>query len=194
MYRLGAAKWPMHRAIANGDHSYQLSPRHEKTVHFINAYSDNRYHGLSFSNYFQRMLNNCQCGAGRYGLFDECICTLGKCTFEFRIFNTTANTRKIHAYTALTQALVAKALSLTEFDCVAMPSLGYNIRNFKDMHSVEQENLQDAWITRMEFILKELPLTDDERISILYCVENSEMNSVLSNCEKFLDIEPEVVA
>lgn len=191
MYRLGAAKWPMHRAVVNGDHSYQLSPRSVNKINFINNYMENRYHGLSFSNYFQKMMNHCGCGAGRFGLFEECECSLSKCTFEFRIFNTTANTRKIHAYTALTQALVAKALSMTEFDLEKMPASVFNLRNFKDMHSSHQELLEDEWFPRMKFILEELPLTNEEKESILYCVENSEMGSIIEFCKELMGVEVE---
>lgn len=193
MYRIGAAKWPMHRAVVNGDHSYQLSPRSVRTIDFVNAYMDNRYRGLSFSNYFQKMLNNCQCGAGRFGLFEECSCSLQKCTFEFRIFNTTANTRKIHAYSALTQAIVAKALAMTEFNVEEMPALGFRMQNVKDMNVTEQENLFDAWIPRIKFILEELPLTNDEKLSILYCIENSELSPMMGLCEEIMNTNTEVI-
>lgn len=193
MYRLGAAKWPMHRAIVNGDHHYQLSPRAEEKLHFVNRYNDNRYHGLSFSNYFQRMLGNCSCGAGRFGMFEECTCSLQKCTFEFRLFNTTANTKKIHAYMALTQALVAKAFSMSGFDTEAMQEMAFNMRNYKDMNTSQQEEIENKWMERMKFILEELPLTNDERQSILYCVESSEVAPIMSYCQSLVNNQMEVV-
>ncbi len=192
-YRLGAAKWPMHRAIINGDEIYRVSPRTDNKLNFVNTYVENRYYGLSFSNYFQKMFNSCACGAGRFGMFDECTCALTKCTFEFRIFNTTANTKKIHAFLSLTQALVAKALSMDEFDLEEMPEHQYNIRNFKDMDATEQEEIQDKWQERMKFIFEELPLTDGERDSILYCVENSELESIMGFCNEIINANVEVV-
>lgn len=194
MYRLGAAKWPMHRAIINGDHSYQLSPRTSNRLDFVKRYQENRYQGLSFSNYFQRMLNNCTCSAGRFGLFEECQCSLEKCTFEFRVFNTTANTKKIHAYMALTQAMIAKALSTRDFNLEEMPEMGYNVRNFKDMNSNQQEEMQLKWMPRMKFILEELPLTNNERDSILYCVESSEIAPIMGYCEEIVNKNMEVDA
>jgi hypothetical protein len=193
MYRMGAAKWPMHRAVVNGDHSYQLSPRSTKIIDFVNQYMDNRYRGLSFSNYFQKMLNSCSCGAGRFGLFEECTCSLHKCTFEFRIFNTTANTRKIHAYSALTQAIVAKAFSMDEFNFEEMPEMGFRMQNVKDMNVTEQEKLFENWAPRIKFILEELPLTDDEKLSIVYCIENSELSPMMGLCEDIINKNMEVI-
>lgn len=187
LYRLGAAKWPYHRAVINGDRSYRVSPRAEKKLDFVNRYLDNRYYGLSFSNYFQRMLNNCACGAGRFGMFDECICTLHKCTFEFRFFNTTANTKKLHAYMALTQALVAKAFSMNNVNTEEMAAMPFNMRNFKDMNSTEQETIQEEWKSRIKFILEELPLTNEERVSILYCIDSSELSSIMNYCDEIVN-------
>lgn len=192
IYRLGAAKWPMHRAVVNGDHSYQISPRETNKLRFVNRYLDNRYYGLSFSNYFQRMLNSCGCGAGRFGMFDECTCTLHKCTFEFRVFNTTANTKKIHAYMALTQAMISKAFNMREFDVEEMQHMPFNLRNHKDMNSTQQEEIEVKWIERMKFILEELPLTDEERYSILYCVESSEIAPIMGYCEEIVNNQTEV--
>lgn len=182
IYRLGAAKWPIHRAIGGSDYA-QPVPKETRKLQFARTQNDEdggRYYALSFANYFNRMLSGCHCGAVRYDSWEDCTCDLGKCTFEFRVFNTTANPRKLHAYLALTQALVAKALKMGTIDSPVeeFPALGFVAKRFKDMTSDSQEELLNEWRERITWMFTELPLTDEERESLRYCVRNSELAEV----------------
>lgn len=182
IFRLAAARWPVHRAIMDTHYTAPI-PKDLRKLQFAREHhssEDARYYALSFSNYFNRVLSNCHCGATRYDSWEECTCDLGKCTFEFRVFNTTANPRKLHAYMALCQALVAKALSLGVLENASeqFPTLEFRPRRFKDMPEVEQEDIAGLWRDRLAWMFNELPLTDPEKESLAYCVRHSELDSV----------------
>ncbi len=185
LYRIGAAKWPHHRSIIRrGRDTAGKSPKVEGKLNFARTFRENRYFGLSFENYFARYFNACHCGARQYGLFDECTCELGKCTFEFRLFNTTANTVKLHAYLALCQALVAKAIELPEItDASQYPALDFEKVRLNDMTDQMKRRLGTEWERRIEFVNNDLPLTQEEKKSIHYCVVNSEVGKVVNNAE-----------
>lgn len=177
LYRIGAAKWPIHRSLLRiGDDHYKTNPKVDTVTQFARTFHEDRYYGLSFNNYFERMYGNCRCGAARYGVFEECTCSLNKCTFEFRLFNSTANTVKLHAYLALCQSLVAKAISMErEKDRDAFPELPFVQKKFTEMDDTARENLIKAWEPRLEYMATQLPLTKQEKESIHYCIINSDM-------------------
>lgn len=194
LYRFGAAKWPYHRSINRRNSRDQAgkSPIAEGKLHFARTFTGNRYYGLSFDNYFARYFEACGCGARTYGLFDECTCELGKCTFEFRLFNTTANTVKIHAYLAMCQALVAKAIELPEItDRETFPPLDFTQFRLSDMRPAARNKMVREWEQRIVFINEQLPLTPEEKKSIHYCIINSEMGKVVSNADILLSTETE---
>lgn len=179
MYRLGAAHWKMHRAIASSDHYCQKASKQDSLMAFAHEYEGNRYYGLSFSNYFSRMIGSCECGARRYGAWEECTCSLNKCTFEFRLFNATANPKKLFAYLALTQALVAKAIALPAIkNTDEYPAHNFVETVFKDMNSMMQDEMKSKWISRVNWIMNELPLTDEEKQALMYVLENSELSVI----------------
>jgi hypothetical protein len=181
MFRLAAAKWPIHRSMTGSPYCQPVEKSTSKLAFGRevgqNESRDARRVALNFRNYFQRMLNNCQCGAVRFDSWENCTCDLGKCTFEFRLFNSTANPRKLHAYMALAQALVAKAGALPEIENPHddFPPHTFLAKPFKGMTETEQEQSVEAWVPRIRWLLHELPLTDDERASVLYCVRNSDL-------------------
>lgn len=180
IFRLAAARWPIHRAVQD-THYTQPIPKELRKVQFAQHHAEGgeaRYYALSFSNYFNQMLGRCRCGATRYDSWEECTCNLGKCTFEFRVFNTTANPRKLHAYLALSQALVAKALSMERIEATDYPALSFVARRFKDMDGSAQEELVASWQERLTWLFNELPLTNDEKASLAYCVRHSELEAV----------------
>lgn len=182
IFRLAAARWPVHRAIMDTHYTAPI-PKDLRKLQFARQHTndeDARYYALSFQNYFNRVLNSCHCGAVRYDSWEECGCDLGKCTFEFRVFNTTANPRKLHAYLALCQALVAKAMSLGDLDNASdtFPALAFRTRRFKDMDETEQEEIVGLWRDRLAWMFNELPLTDAEKESLAYCIRHSELDTV----------------
>lgn len=182
MYRLGAAKWPIHRAIRNNS-QYCLPIRKHNDFRQFAQQQGEHHNGLFFGNYFAAMMNSCGCGAVRYGQWEQCTCTnLGKCTFEFRIFNATANQRKLHAYLALTQSLVAKSISmgvLSGQDADAQfPAQAWQSVRYKDLSEPRRVTIKSGWAPRLNYLVNELPLTDKERVSVRYCVESSELNEL----------------
>ena len=190
LYRLGAAKWPFHRAIPrDGQGAAMKSPETVGKLNFAKTFAGNRYYGLSFENYFARYFGNCSCGARTYGLFEECTCDLGKCTFEFRLFNTTSNKTKIHAYLAICQALVAKAVELDEITENEYPVQDFIPKKVSDMTNPEKTKLRKGWEKSIRFVNEELPLTVEEKRSLYYCVVNSEMAKIVTNAEILLERE-----
>lgn len=184
IFRLGAARWPIHRAVTN-THYTQPIPKDLRKLEFAQTHNGEesegaRYYALSFNNYFRQMLRHCHCGAVRYDSWEDCTCDLGKCTFEFRVFNTTANPRKLHAYLALTQALVAKALLMGKIvePATHFPHLSFEPQRFKDMDEGRQEDLRDAWQERLAWMFTELPLTEAEKESLIYCIRYSELEAI----------------
>jgi hypothetical protein len=191
IFRLGAAKWPMHRAVTNGLHYCQPTPKGAKTKLAFGRQMDNemdRYNALSFQNYISSFTRNCTCGAVRYDSWDECECRLGKCTFEFRVFNTSANMHKIHAYMALCQAMVAWATSEQEVDADKFDDHAFVNKHFDDINDEAQAALILGWQDGLSFIFNELPLTKGERLNLIYCIENSEVNAVGEDFIRALNI------
>lgn len=182
LYRLGAAKWPIHRAIRNNS-QYCLPIRKYNDFRQFAQHQGEHHNGLFFGNYFGAMMNSCVCGAVRYGQWEQCTCSnLGKCTFEFRIFNATANQRKLHAYLALTQALVAQAgnmgiVSGEDADAL-FPGQPWQSVRYKDLSEARRTAIKDGWAPRLNYLVNDLPLTDKERASVRYCVESSELNEL----------------
>jgi len=172
----------MHRSL-HTENSSRSIPKYTRKTEFYNYQGgeggghDDHYFALSFQNYFNSMLGDCMCGARAGGFWDECTCNLTKCTFEFRLFNTTANPRKLLAYLALCQALVAKAISMPEIKAPAatFPGLPFVRKTLKNMTDDERTYLTEAWKPRLEFIMNELPLTEEEKNAITYCMLHSEI-------------------
>jgi len=191
LYRFGAAKWPYHRSInRRGRDQAGKSPIVEGKLNFARTFSGQRYYGLSFDNYFARYFEQCGCGARTYGLFDECTCDLGKCTFEFRLFNTTANTVKLHAYLAMCQALVAKAIDMEEIkNTLEYPTLDFVKSRVSDMNASTRRKMNREWEKRIVFVNEQLPLTPEEKKSIHYCIMNSEMGKLVTNADILLETE-----
>lgn len=188
LFRLGSAKWERHRAADGGSSYTRPIPKQFNNVReFGVEIGDNpdRYHALSFANFFGRLFGNCHCGAVRYDSWENCTCDLGKFTFEFRVFNTTANKTKMHAYLALCQALVAYATSKPEaVDRAEFPTFAFNEHTLKTLNdrNYMTEAMYDEWLVdsmeRLTWIFTQLPLTSEERDSLLYCVKNSDLSSV----------------
>lgn len=211
LFRLAAARWPSHRSCS-GNGACVSIPKHNRKMDFMqnrggNAHvgrHENHYYALSFQNYFNAMMHNCHCGAVQNGFWDECTCPdLGKCTFEFRLFNTTANTRKITAYLALCQALVAKAMEMPVIKKPEeeFPALFFNKLAFKSMKPKTQSPLVEDWKPRLQWLFAELPLTEEEREAIRYCIRWSDLGIGLTTeeIEEFtaspvIEQETEVVA
>lgn len=167
IFRLGSANWKGHRSEFGNDYA----PATRKGLPTNREIGQAMQHGrgsLNLSNYLLSR-GNCRCGAFDFGSWQDCTCNLGRSTVEFRVFNTSANSRKIRAYVALCQALVAAA-EVKRYGPDEYPVLSWEDGGDVDVSASKE---------RLEFILNELPLTNDERQDILYCAEKSSLSVVL---------------
>jgi hypothetical protein len=165
IYRMGAAHWRAHRtAIAD----YNYAPATTKGLMSraeIGSFFDGHRGGLNLQNYLGAR-GNCSCGAFDFASWEDCTCDLRKATVEFRVFNATANLRKVHAYTALSLAMVeaSKRLTVTPED--------FEPFNF-DRTSKTPNEAQT--LKALGFIFETLPLTETEREDLAYCARNSQV-------------------
>ena len=167
IFRLGAANWRGHRSEFGNDYAPKTVKGFRRAAE-VGQHMTRSRGALNLSNYLGAR-HNCRCGAFDFGNWRECTCDLGRSTVEFRVFNTSANTRKIRAYVALCQALVAAA-SAKRYGPDEYPAFEWTESGEVDVSASKE---------RLEFILNELPLTNDERQDILYCAEKSSLSAVL---------------
>lgn len=168
LYRLSAAKYKRHRGTG---HAIPLpkgpyTTKRDFGVHFFN---NNEHHSaLNVTPYWEAMRSRCTCGAVLIGEHESCNCNLGKCTFEFRYFNGTANFRKVHAYASLCQSLVSYAKLVDDLTLEDFPPQEYDGR-----HTGAGAVKKDKWDERLRWMLANLYFAPNERESFLYCVKHS---------------------
>lgn len=153
IFRLGSANWKGHRSEFGNEYS-PVVPKRE-----ITRPRDMQFGrcALNLSNYLA-VLNRREQADEYYGGGEIP-------TVEFRVFNTSANTRKIRAYAALCQAMVAYAgdhkVTTAEF-----PVFSWTQNGEPDMRASKE---------RIEFILTKLPLTNSEQEDLRYCMRKSSL-------------------
>lgn len=181
VFRLSAAKWGHHRIHEQGTSFCQPLPKGFKNrLEFSRTINRaGRYAALSFQNYLSGHMSNCSCGAVQFDSWDVCECeSLGKCTFEFRVFNATSNPLKLKAYIGLVQALVNYAIEmdpLTDEEWEArFPAQGYTDSDHTPYSESQSQGLLDA----LRFIFTDLVLSEAERDALAYCVEESDLASL----------------
>ena len=108
VFRLASANWRHHRTERADCNYAPPTPKNLAGVRSVGRGMQRERGALNLSN-FLAARGYCSCGAFDFGTWSECTCPLEKATVEFRVFNATANKRKIRAYTALCLALVAYA-------------------------------------------------------------------------------------
>lgn len=107
---------------------------------------------------------SCSCGAFQFGDWAACTCpSTPKPTVEFRVFNATANTRKVRAYCALALALVAYA------ERHACTPDSHPVNEWRGSARLDEATAAPV----LRFILRDLPLTDAEREDLRYCAFHS---------------------
>lgn len=160
MFRIAAANWSAHRTqVAYENYSPNTRKGLKNRVEVWNNMQYDRG-ALNLSNFF-RARSNCRCGATQVGAWDECTCSIDRQTVEFRVWNTTANIRKINAYAALSIAMVEYARRHT------MTVNDYPEHGWTANRNAQKQHTEDA----VRFILEDLPLTDGERDNVRYCIE-----------------------
>lgn len=175
LYRLSAAKYFRHRGMRFAQ-KIEKGP-YPTDAAFAAFFSRNGHrHGLNVGHYWNAVRNGCTCGNIMLGKYDKCACNLGKCTFEFRIFNGTSNPRKVHAYAAIVQSMTAYARSIPPLREKSLPPFEY-FDNTKITHQTK-----DLWRERLEWMFRNLYFTGDERESIMYVINNCQLKE-LGNAE-----------
>jgi len=170
IYRLAAANYDSHRGLRYADKINKTPFANNRQFGREFFRTNGHENALNTSYYWQAIRTNCSCGASMVGEFQHCECDLGMCTFEFRFFNSTSSHRQLHSYIALTQALTGFARSAPELDPGDFPTLEYfdNTTEFSD-------GLKNEWELRLRWMLRNLVLTEQERISLRYTVNNCAM-------------------
>jgi hypothetical protein len=133
-----------------------------------------RNSGLNFTPYISAA-GLCECGSMAYEDSKNCKCNLGKSTIEWRVFNSTANPRILHAWIALVQAMMA----WSEGDDDPTPEwekqyepFAWTCRSFGSLSTSNKATVR----SRVEWMFRNLPLTEDERDSLAYAVEQSDID------------------
>lgn len=173
VYRLGSANWRHHRDETTGN-DYAAPSRKGLTGAVAVGNNLRGYRGaLNFMN-FLGSRGACHCGAFDFGAWQECTCELPKPTVEFRVFNGTANKRKVRAYSALALALVAYAET---HECTAE---SHPVHAWAGTHALDGERSEET----LRFILRELPLSDVEREDVRYCAERCSLADVVTGIRR----------
>lgn len=132
-----------------------------------------RNSGLNFTPYISAA-QMCECGSMAYEDSKNCKCNLGKATIEFRLFNSTANPRILHAWIALVQALMA--WSEGDVDPTPEWEKQYDPLPWAGVpYAKLSTTAKTATCNRVEWMFRNLPLTEDERDSLAYAVEQSDI-------------------
>lgn len=132
--------------------------------------------GLNFKPYIGAV-QSCACGAAARDKLRECVCKLPKCTIEWRVWNSQANPRILHAWIAFMQAIHAYAdvdeEPTAEFE-QSHPTLAWTLKKFNTTSMSHQRDVKD----RLEWIFGNLVLTDVERDSLIYTIKQTDMKSL----------------
>lgn len=159
MYRIASANWKCHRTQYGNDYCPTIPKGLSSAQRVYNDMSYGRG-ALNMSNYLSAR-SNCRCGATQTGIWSDCTCSMSKPTIEFRVWNTTANLVKVHAYMALSLSMVEYAKRHT------MSANRYPEHPFTGEFEATRESTEDS----LQFIMEKLPLTERERKSVQYCVD-----------------------
>lgn len=168
IYRLSAANYTRHRGV----HYAMLLPKANMDTqanfnrHF---FSQNEHHSVLNVAGFYSAAAGCGCGNILNGDPNDCVCDLGKCTVEFRVFNGTSSWRKLHAYLALCMSMVAYARANENLLVTDFPPSYYNAVGIID------RDTKKMWADALSWMFKNLWFSEDERASLMYCVQHSEL-------------------
>lgn len=175
IFRFASAFWSSHRDEEVGGGYSVPVPKGARGRRDIGNILTERRDSLNFS-HILRAKSQCRCGAAHYEDWENCVCNLSQPTLEFRVFNATLNQRKIRAYLAFCVAFVNMAKKI-EHDPEKFPVMRWRGTSYKENDAGETWEERSA--KRMNYILKEFPLTNTERRDIEYCFRNCSLEPVL---------------
>lgn len=179
-YMAGAGAEYGHRSLSGSDYANpgQWGPFGDVAQFWARMRNTGRS-GLHFDNYAYA-LSNCRCGQTGIGRPEDCTCDLGKATAEWRLWNAQITPRILHGWFALMQSIAAYATDFESFNEDDFPYLPWTERRFSRLNASEVDGLKQ----RLTWIFENLPLTSDERDSVLYVIKQSELNAL---GDEFLD-------
>lgn len=181
IFRLGSSGFSDHRSVVSGNH-YALPIKKDK-------WGDIKKFGVEFlrradhtdslnMQHFYNSMKSCKCGAIEFGSMAECECIRKKCTAEWRVFNGTGNPRRLHAYIGIVQAVTAwsqdRVLALDDFEPMEFDAT----TKFTVQNTFRHLKTADMWKERLVWMFENLPFTDAERESIMYCIETSPLRYI----------------
>jgi len=182
LFRIGAAHYGEHRAIIySREYARPIKKgRWTDNAEFVSEVLRNSHNhdALSLQHYY-KALRNCRCGAVEVGEVSKCKCNLGKCTGEWRFWNGTTNPVKLHAYMALAQSVTAWCHG-REVNPDDFPEMTLNHKadfTKEDGQQAKAKVMRD-WKPRLEWMFKNLTMTDSERASLVYCIKNSHLKNL----------------
>jgi hypothetical protein len=129
--------------------------------------------GMNFGNYSQ--LDECRCGAVQMGAHDECRCSLGKNTIEFRVPNGTGNLTKVYTYLFLFQNM----MNVAQYHPNAIKKLG-KAQPFEYTTRPPIKEDRSKYKERITWMFENLCYNERERDALLQCVNRSDMDAVLT--------------
>lgn len=168
LYRLAAANWRMHRSESGND--YAPTVRKNVAPDDFHRFMYGSRAALNMSPYLQAR-QSCECGiATSFGAWGECTCDLGnsKPTIEFRVWNATANLRKVRAYAAISIGMLEYARR-NRVKAEDFPVNAWSGSEREPTYNGEP----------LAFILDELPMSRSERRDVRYCAERSTLAAIL---------------
>lgn len=172
LYRIGSANWLGHRSETTGNSYAGGLPKNLTGVRDVYNNMQRGRYALNLSPYLSAM-TACRCGAYGSGDWAACDCELGRPTIEFRLWNTTANLRKIRAYVALQTAMLQYVCDHTVTEDSHPP---FDFADWRWQHGGTERD-QDAAARAISLILNDLPLGANEREDILYCLRHSHLGA-----------------
>lgn len=189
LYRIGSTNWRAHRSDMSGNHYAPTVQKNLRGKTSIGHWLQRSRSGLNLSNYLASRAS-CTCGAFTFADWERCTCDLPKATVEFRWPNATTNLRKVHAFAALLQAVVAVAANADDGEYERLPALDFT--GSRTAPSIVE------WETRFQWMGANLSLTRNEWESVAYCVERTTFNGhgayLASLVRGFAPVTAELVA
>lgn len=168
IYRLASARWNNHRDEVTGSDYSPPPPKPDATTSHARALRSmrNGRYGLNLSPILSAA-GMCNCGAFAFEDWASCTCTnLPQPTVEFRVFNATANPRKIRAYVVLAVSMVEHARTHR----ITPPAYPPNPWRGTSLLS------ENATVRPLRYLLNNLPLTARDREDLIYLVRHSSLN------------------
>lgn len=143
LYRIAAAGWTRHRCESDSGYSapmIKLQHGQRRTPLAVGrTISHDRYQGLNVQP-FMSAIQQCRCGAYRFGEWDSCECPDHGHTIEWRLWNGAVSARKIRAYCAISSVLTSYAANV---DVREVTDLSEN--EFQGCGYVNEESLAAQW-------------------------------------------------